>query len=106
MTDIYIYIYKTILTDSGPLVLYISTCCLKGRDKILCLQELVPFWTPPVKQSKIIKIGNAHRKKKSVNEKDYEQKLKSSCFDQKRNNYMSNVDLSNLYQVLLYPLTF
>ena len=45
-------------------------------------------------------------KKKSVNEEDYEQKLKSSCFDQKRNNYMSNVDLSNLYQVLLHPLTF
>lgn len=43
--------------------------------------------------------------KKNVNEKDYEQKLKS-CFGQKRNNYVSKVDLSNLYQVLLYPLTF
>lgn len=51
-----IYVYKQTKHKSGSLILDVSTCCLTGRDKILFLQELIPFWTPPVKQNKIVEL--------------------------------------------------
>lgn len=45
---------KTTVEEFHIDFLGISTCCLVGQDKILCLQELIPFWTPPAMKQDII----------------------------------------------------